>query len=217
MVWGMTVVRGVPVVRGVTVVRGVPVVRGVTVSRAEQRRRVAAISQLPEMLDVLVRELRGGRNLHEAIQTASSVPPLHSLGLDTLVTRFASGERLVEALDRWAGELNHPDGDLVRAVVSLGSVTGGALAESMERAALTLRERAGLVDEVRVLTAQTRASAMLLFVAPIGFLVLLLMLDPASSAAVFTTGLGQLCVALGLVLDVLGFVWMRWLVASVTR
>ena len=58
---------------------------------------------------------------------------------------------------------------------------------------------------------------MLLFVAPIGFLILLLTLDPASSAAVFTSGLGQLCVALGLVLDVLGFVWMRWLVASVTR
>lgn len=204
-------------VRGATVVRGVTVVREATVSRAERRRRLAAISQLPEMLDVLARELRAGRNLHEAIQTASTVPSLHSLGLDTLVTRFASGERLVEALDWWASALNHPDGDLVRAVVSLGSITGGALAGSMERAALTLRERAGLVDEVRVLTAQTRASAMLLFVAPIGFLVLLLMLDPASSAAVFTTGLGQLCVVLGLVLDVVGFVWMRWLVASVTR
>ncbi|MDE0699177.1 MAG: type II secretion system F family protein [Acidimicrobiaceae bacterium] len=205
------------VVRGATVVRGVTVARGATASRAERRRQLTAISQLPEMLDVLARELRAGRNLHEAIQTASTLPSLHSLGLDTLVTRFASGERLVEALDRWASALNHPDGDLVRAVVSLGSVTGGALAGSMERAALTLRERAGLVDEVRVLTAQTRASAMLLFVAPIGFLVLLLMLDPASSAAVFTTGLGQLCVVLGLVLDVVGFVWMRWLVASVTR
>ena len=198
-------------------VRGVTVVRGATLSRAERRRRFAATSQLPEMLDVLARELRAGRNLHEAIQTAANLPSLHSLGLDALVARFASGERLVEALDRWAGELNHPDGDLVRAVVSLGSVTGGALAGSMERAALTLRERAGLVDEVRVLTAQTRASAMLLFAAPIGFLILLLMLDPASSAAVFTTGLGQLCVVLGLVLDIAGFAWMRWLVASVTQ
>ena len=186
-------------------------------SRVEHRRRLAAIGQLPEMLDVLARELRAGRNLHEAIKAASTMPALRSLGLDTLVTRFASGERLVEALDRWASALNHPDGDLVRAVVSLGSVTGGALAGSMERAALTLRERTGLIDEVRVLTAQTRASAMLLFVAPIGFLLLLLTLDPASSAAVFTTGMGQICVALGLGLDVLGFVWMRWLVASVTR
>ena len=201
---------------GVTVVQGVTVVRGTTVNRAE-RRRLAAISQLPEMLDVLARELRAGRNLHEAIQAASMLPSLYGLGLDTLVARFASGERLVEALDRWAGALNHPDGDLVRAVVSLGSVTGGALAGSMERAALTLRERAGLVDEVRVLTAQTRASAMLLFVAPIGFVVLLSMFDPASSAVVFTTGAGQLCLGLGLVLDVVGFVWMRWLVATVTR
>lgn len=186
-------------------------------TRSEKRRRLAAIGQLPEMLDVLARELRSGRNLHEAIQAASALPALQALGLDTLVTRFASGERLVEALDRWASTLNHPDGDLVRAVVSLGSVTGGALAGSMERAALTLRERAGLIDEVKVLTAQTRASAMLLFLAPIGFLVLLLTLDPASSAAVFTTGLGQLCVVAGLILNVVGFVWMRWLVASVTR
>ena len=200
-----------------TVVRGSTAVGGVTVNRSQQRRRLAAIGQLPEMLDVLARELRGGRNLHEAIQTASSMTSLRGLGLDTLVTRFASGERLVEALDRWAGELNHPDGDLVRAVVSLGSVTGGALAGSMERAALTLRERAGLVDEVRVLTAQTRASAMVLFVAPIGFLVLLLTLDPASSAAVFTTGTGQICVVLGLLLNVVGFAWMRRLAASVTR
>ncbi len=200
-----------------TVVQGVTKVRGVTAARSQQRRRLVAIGQLPEMLDVLARELRGGRNLHEAIQTASSMSSLQGLGLDTLVTRFASGERLVEALDRWAGELNHPDGDLVRAVVSLGSVTGGALAGSMERAALTLRERAGLVDEVRVLTAQTRASAMVLFVAPLGFLVLLLTLDPASSAAVFTTGTGQLCVVLGLLLDIVGFAWMRRLAGSVTR
>ena len=169
------------------------------------------------MLDVLARELRGGRNLHEAIRTASAMASLKGLGLDTLVARFASGERLVEALDRWAGELDHPDGDLVRAVVSLGSVTGGALAGSMERAALTLRERAGLIDEVRVLTAQTRASAMVLFVAPIGFLVLLVTLDPASSAAVFTTGVGRLCVVLGLLLNVAGFAWMRRLAGSVTR
>lgn len=192
-------------------------VRGAAAARSQQRRRLAAIAQLPEMLDVLARELRGGRNLHEAIRTASSMSSLRGLELDTLVSRFASGERLVEALDRWAGELNHPDGDLVRAVVSLGSVTGGALAGSMERAALTLRERAGLVDEVRVLTAQTRASAMVLFVAPIGFLVLLLMLDPASSAAVFTTATGQLCVVSGLLLDVAGFAWMRRLAGSVTR
>ncbi|MCQ3806511.1 MAG: type II secretion system F family protein [Acidimicrobiaceae bacterium] len=191
--------------------------RRVDAARARRRRRLAAIAQLPEMLDVLARELRGGRNLHEAIQAASSLPSLQGLGLDTLVARFASGERLVEALDRWAGELDHPDGDLVRAVVSLGSVTGGALAGSMERAALTLRERAGLVDEVRVLTAQTRASAMVLFAAPIGFLVLLLTLDPSSSAAVFTTGTGQVCVAAGLLLDAVGFAWMRRLAASVTR
>ena len=203
--------------RGAAAVRGVTAVRGAAGTRSQQRRRLAAIGQLPEMLDVLARELRGGRNLHEAIRTASSMESLRGLGLDALVARFASGERLVEALDRWAGELNHPDGDLVRAVVSLGSVTGGALAGSMERAALTLRERAGLVDEVRVLTAQTRASAMLLFVAPIGFLVLLLTLDPASSAAVFTTGAGRLCVVLGLLLDAVGFAWIRRLAGSVTR
>ena len=186
-------------------------------NRAEQKRQRKAISALPELLNVLARELRAGRNLHEALQTASKLASLQCLGLTALVTRFVSGERLVEALDRWASALAHPDGDLVRAVVSLGSVTGGALADSMERAALTLRERAELADEVRVLTAQTRASALLLFVAPIGFLVLLSTLDPASSALVFTTGLGQLCLVVGLLLDVLGFAWMRWLAASVTR
>ena len=206
-----------PQARPVKATRVNPARRAPQTSRAERRRRRMAIAQLPEMLDVLARELRGGRNLHEALETAAALPALHSLGLDALVVRFASGERLVEALDRWAGALDHPDGDLVRAVVSLGSVTGGALAASMERAALTLRERAGLVDEVRVLTAQTRASALLLFVAPIGFLMLLLALDPASSTVLFATGVGQVCLVLGLVLNVCGFVWMRWLVASVTR
>ena len=58
---------------------------------------------------------------------------------------------------------------------------------------------------------------MVLFAAPIGFLVLLLTLDPSSSAAVFTTGTGQVCVAAGLLLDAVGFAWMRRLAASVTR
>ncbi len=186
-------------------------------NHSQKKRRRNALQALPEMLEVLARDLRSGCNLHEALHTASRVPALQCLGLDELVTRFSSGERLVEALDRWASSLNHPDGDLVRSVLSLGSVTGGAFAASAERAALTLRERAELADEVRVLSAQTRASALLLFVAPIGFLLLLLVFDPAGSAAVFATGLGQLSLVLGIVLDILGFAWMRYLVASVTR
>lgn len=183
----------------------------------ERRLRDRRIAQLPELVDVFARELRAGANLHAAISAAAADWSTTGSGLAEVVARTASGERLVDAIDRWAAAFDHPDADLIRAVLNLGAGTGGALAGALERAAVTLRERAGLRDEVRALTAQTRVSASMLAVAPVGFLVLVMSIDPANAAVMVRTGLGRACLVTGLMLDAVGLVWMRRLVVVAAR
>ncbi len=178
------------------------------------RRRVEA---LPIMLELVSRDLRGGATLLAAFERlARSDTPL-APSVAAMVARVHRGDRLTVALDTWAHELEHADAGLVRAVLGLGHVTGAAMAEALDRAALTLRGRRELEAEVRALTSQTRASAMLISVAPVAFLGFLSLIDPSTVAFLVTSPLGWLCLILGSVLDLIGLAWMVRMSRSVAR
>lgn len=181
------------------------------------RRRALVIASLPDLLELVARGLRGGSDLSRALRDAATAVGGAGVALGETLERVDAGARLGDALDHWAVALDHPDAAIVRSVVRLGDSTGAALGAALDRAAATLRERAALRDEIHALTAQTRASSMVVALAPLGFLAVVTSTDPRSSEVLFATSWGRLCLVAGLALDAAGILWMRHLTNGVDR
>lgn len=181
------------------------------------RARRWQIARLGAVLHGLARALRTGRTLPDALHKVAADRDVAGEELRRAARRVRDGSPVGEEIDRWATSLAHRDADLVRAVVNTGAATGSALAASFERAALSLRERADLQREIAALTAQARASALLLTVAPVLFLAIMAIADARVIAFAFTSGIGRLTVSCGIGLDLAGWFWMRRLTAAVER
>jgi tight adherence protein B len=185
--------------------------------RRRARRTAAELERLPGICLALARELRAGRSLHLGLRAVAADAGLTTSGLAEVVRRSDAGEPVAVALAGWVDRLDHPDARLVRAVLVIGDATGVALAGSLDRAAASMRERADLRAEVRALTAQSRASAALLTVAPFGFLALMASVDRTVLTAGLTSPLGGAALVVGGGLDGLGWWWMRRQLAGVER
>ncbi|MET0662023.1 MAG: type II secretion system F family protein, partial [Ilumatobacteraceae bacterium] len=93
-------------------------------------------------------------------------------------------------------------------VIAVSATVGGASAAPLDRAAAALRLRAVDDEERRAHSAQARLSAHVLTVIPVGMLVLLVTTDPDVRGVVGEPA-GAACVAIGLLLNATGWLWMR--------
>ena len=178
--------------------------------RLVRRRREA----LPLTLELLARELRSGVTLLSALDhVATSADP--SLDLPALVERLRHGAGLPTAIEWWVARFDPEDASVIAGVFHLGTETGTAVAGALDRAAAGIRARGELAAEVRALTAQSRASAVMVGAAPVGFGALLALAEPSAVSFLFGSGLGLACLTTGILLDVIGFWWMHRLVARV--
>lgn len=179
-----------------------------------RRRARRTPPDLALVLELLARELRGGASLAAAM---AALPSDADLGLRELRRRVDQGAALGDELDRWSEGLDGRDSSLVRAVLRLGVSTGAALADALDRTAGVIRERRALDDELRALAAQSQASATMIAVAPLGFLIVFALADPSAMTFLVASPLGWACLLAGVALDLVGFWWMRRLVAGVVR
>ena len=136
-------------------------------------------------------------------------------GLLGVRRRLDAGASLRDELDRWASAFPAEEALLVRAVLGLGASTGAALADALDRTAEVIRERRELASELNALTAQSRASALLVAAAPVAFLAVFGLTDPGSLGVLVTSPLGWVCLLAGIGLDGIGFWWMRRLVGTI--
>ena len=115
----------------------------------------------------------------------------------------------MEALSERVGS-----GDFKWAVlaVNIQRELGGNLAEILDNVADTLRERAQMRRQVRVLTAEGRLSAWVLTLMPIAIAGYMFAVNPEYISLLFTTKMGLvMLIGAGLLL-VAGVLWMRKIV-----
>jgi len=179
--------------------------------RARRGRGDAALeSALPAALEAVARALRSGASLRQAVAEAAEVTP-GPLGseLAAVAAEADHGVPLVQALEGLASRRPLAGVRLTTAALCLGAETGGAEARAVDGVAATLRERLALAAEVRALSAQTRASMLVIGLAPLGFCAFASATDERTSTFLFRTPLGLVLLAAGLVLDGAGALWMR--------
>jgi tight adherence protein B len=93
---------------------------------------------------------------------------------------------------------------------------GGSAAEPIDRAAAALRQRAALAGERRTNSAQARMSALVMTGLPAAML-MLLTITSGSVRAAATSPVGSIAIAIGALLNIAGWHWMRQLIGRATR
>lgn len=185
--------------------------RPLVASRRAAARRASA---LPTTLTLVVQQLRSGASLLQALDAAAAgAPPELAADLQRVVRRARHGTGLVDALGWWASE-RHDDEAVRMAAAALAAAaeTGGPAAHAVEVVAGVVRERRALAGEVSALTAQARASAAVIGLAPLAMAVIAGLADPAAAAFLLTTAPGLAMLVAGVALDVIGAAWMAAMV-----
>lgn len=195
-------------------VGSVVVVRWLLARRRAARDERLREEQLADAAAALAAGLRAGLSLAQAIAYArdESLPPLRH-DLARLVSAIELGTPVGDALAHWADATGAEDARLVAAVVDLHRRSGGDLPSVLDGVVATLRERRAASREVRALTAQARLSGAILGTLPVGFFVFLMLTARGEMLAAISTPLGRTAVAVGLMLELVAFAWIRKLLA----
>jgi tight adherence protein B len=93
--------------------------------------------------------------------------------------------------------------------VMLQRETGGNLAEILDNLSYVIRERFKILRQVRVHTAQGRLTMVLLMALPPTIVVAMLTLNPSFIRPLFTDPLGHILIVAGIVLQTVGYFFIR--------
>jgi tight adherence protein B len=179
------------------------------------RARRHGVDSLPVVLEDIARAVRSGSSLHQASSDAAAARSDRvRTELADAVARASRGSPLATAFASWSRGHPSPDVRLAGAALSLAASAGGAQARAVDGAAATLRERRAVAGEVRAQSAQARLSAVVIGLLPLAFFVWAVVTDGRTAAFLVADPVGWACLVAGIVLDVLGALWMRRILRS---
>jgi tight adherence protein B len=169
--------------------------------------------QLPEVLTIMASSLRAGHSFLQALDTvAREIPAPANVEFQRLVAEIRLGRPAEDALEALADRVGSPDFRWAVLAVNIQREVGGNLAEILDNVADTLRERATMRRQIKVLTAEGRLSAWVLAALPFAIALYMFAVNPEYIMLLFTTQIGLFMVGFAVVLMVLGVLWMRKIV-----
>lgn len=170
--------------------------------------------QLPDALMVLAGGLRAGVSLSVAIaQLVREAQPPLAQEFDLLQREQRLGVALDEALENLNRRVPTQSMTLVVSAMRIASSTGGGLAETLERAAHTVRSRLAMEGKIRALTAQGKLQAIVVGLLPFALLFVLTKMEPEAMAQLWTTRIGHASLVVIVILEFFGIMLIRKIVA----
>jgi tight adherence protein B len=185
---------------------------GLRMARGRRERRFAA--RLPAALEQVAAELRGGGTVAAAVERLADGSGAVARDFRTVRARTHLGLPLEDALASWPADHDAPGVRAAAGALSVAATMGGKAAEAIDGLATSLRHRLDAIAEARALSAQARLSAVVVGAAPLGYLAFSAMVDPAAVTALFDSGVGRICLVVGLGLEALAGLWIRRILRS---
>ncbi|MBV6271679.1 type II secretion system F family protein [Alcaligenaceae bacterium CGII-47] len=182
--------------------------------RVRQRRRDHFDRQLPDLLQALAGALRAGSGVQRALQhiiSQSPAPLSQEFGL--LLREQRMGVSFAQALTHLYQRMPTSSCSLVVSALNIAAQSGGSLAETLEGIAQTLRARRHWMGRIQALTAQGRMQSWIMASLPMLLLGVLYRLEPEVMSLLWSSVSGGMVLGLVLVLEGLGIVLIRRIVA----
>ncbi len=176
----------------------------------ESKRTKAFAAQLPDTLQLLASSIRTGFSFSQALDAAMRNGQQPMAGeLNRALAEARLGAPLEDGLERVAIRMDSEDLRWTVMAVRIQHEVGGNLAEVLYNTAKTMRERAALRRHVHALAAEGRLSAYILVGLPILLFAYLFMSKREYLSLLWTTVPGAVMSIGGVLLLVVGSLWMR--------
>jgi tight adherence protein B len=182
--------------------------------RFKANRRIRALeSQLPGAIDHLTRAVRAGHPFSAGLKMLAeeSDEPIAS-EFRAVFEEQRFGLPFEEALLGFGDRVDLPDVRILITAILVQKEVGGNLAEILEKVAGTMRARFTIRRQVRVFTVQGRMSGYILAALPLVVGGFILLINRDYMDPLFTHPVGKWALGLALVLQLIGFLWIRKIV-----
>jgi len=169
--------------------------------------------QFPEALDLLSRAIKAGH----AFQTAMGM--VAEEGAEPMGPEFRKtfeeqnyGLPLKDALNNLSTRMPLLDVRFFVTAVLIQRETGGNLSEILDNLAYVVRERFKILRQVRVYTAHGRMTGYVLLALPAFLAVALMFINPEHMNLLFTERAGRMMIGATVVMQTVGYLWIRKIV-----
>lgn len=169
--------------------------------------------QLPDALDVLCNCVKAGFSFQSAIDSiAHEMPDPIAREFKRVSRECHYGISLEESLNNLITRSQNRDLALIVSAVLIQRQVGGNLAQVLSGIADTIRQRMKLRGDIKVLTSSGVMSGTIVGLMPVFLLLVLMLLNPEYVEIMFSTPTGRMLLALALVMECLGFFFVRKIV-----
>ena len=186
--------------------------------RAQRRYQQRFIDAFPDALDLIVRGVRAGLSILDAVAVAGEeIPAPVGSELRHALDQMRIGVDMDEALQHAADRIRVPDFWFFAVSLALQRRTGGALAETLANLSDTLRRRKEIRTKTRALIAESRTSMIILASLPIFVAVLLYFISRDNMATLVIDPRGRMLLGIAVLLLLSGIFTMAALVKRTVR
>ncbi|WEX09338.1 type II secretion system F family protein [Chelativorans sp. AA-79] len=180
------------------------------VAYLRKRRVKAFLSEFPNALDIIVRAVRSGLPLNDAVRMiASEAQEPVRTEFRRLVESQQLGLPMAEAAMRMSETMPCPEVNFFGIVIQIQTQAGGNLSEALGNLSRVLRERKKMKAKVQALSMEAKASAVIIGALPIVVAVLVYITSPAYIMPLFTESIGHLILGVSAVWMSIGIFVMR--------
>jgi tight adherence protein B len=157
-----------------------------------RQRNQKFIDQFPDALDMIVRSVRSGFPLPVALQllAENAAEPVRT-EFRQVADEMALGRSLAHSLARLSARVEEPDVRFFVVVLTVQQETGGNLAEIIGNLSTIIRKRKQIRHKIRAMTAEGKATGVVLGSLPLIVFGALFMIRPDYLDAFFTDPLGM--------------------------
>jgi tight adherence protein B len=179
----------------------------VFVQRRVSRRLNSFQRQLADCLSLVANSLRAGFSFLQTMEIISrEMEPPMSTEFERVMRDTSLGKSLDEALHDMDERVGSADFSLVVTAVLIQQQVGGNLATILDTIRETISERIRLRREIGTLTAQGRATGMILACIPVALAIFFYTLAPSFIQPLITTTIGHIAIGAAIILEIIGFI-----------
>lgn len=163
--------------------------------------------QLADCLSLVANSLRAGFSFLQTMEIISrEMEPPMSTEFERVMRDTTLGKSLDEALHSMDERVGSADFSLVVTAVLIQQQVGGNLATILDTIRETISERIRLRREIGTLTAQGRATGIILACIPVVLALFFYTLAPSFIQPLITTTIGHIAIGAAIILEIVGFI-----------